>query len=76
LLTGHADTEEMTEAKVKPELTEIAKNRAIMVKDALVTRGVDEGRISIDSKDANELVGTKGTPMSKAQNRRVVFIVK
>ncbi len=76
LLTGHADTEEMTEAKVKPELLEIAKNRAIMVKDALVTRGVDEARISIDSKDANELVGTKGTPMSKAQNRRVIFSVK
>jgi OOP family OmpA-OmpF porin len=76
LLTGHADTEEMEEAKVRSELLEIAKRRAESVMEALVSRGVDAGRISIDSKDANELASTKGTPMSKAQNRRVIFSVK
>lgn len=76
VLTGHADTEEMEEAKVRTEMQEIAKRRAESVMEALVGRGIDASRISIDSKDANELANTKGTPMGKAQNRRVVFSVK
>jgi outer membrane protein OmpA-like peptidoglycan-associated protein len=76
VLTGHADTEEMEEAKVRTEMLEIAKRRAESVMEALVSRGVDASRMSIDSKDANELANTKGTPMGKAQNRRVVFSVK
>ena len=73
MLTGHADLEEMEEAKVKSELKEIAKERAEAVKAALVERGIAATRINTDSKDANELANTKGTPMSKAQNRRVIF---
>jgi len=76
LLTGHADLEEMEEAKVKAELKEIAKERAEAVKAALVERGIAATRINTDSKDANELANTKGTPMSKAQNRRVIFSVR
>jgi outer membrane protein OmpA-like peptidoglycan-associated protein len=75
-LTGHADLEEMEEAKVKPELKEIAKERAEAVKAALIERGIAGTRITTDSKDANELANTKGTPMSKAQNRRVIFGVR
>jgi outer membrane protein OmpA-like peptidoglycan-associated protein len=66
----------MEEAKVRTEMLEIAKRRAESVMEALVSRGIDASRMTIDSKDANELSNTKGTPMGKAQNRRVVFSVK
>jgi outer membrane protein OmpA-like peptidoglycan-associated protein len=72
-LTGHADAEEMTEAKVNPKLLDVAQRRAQSVKEALVGQGVNESRIQVASKDANEPASTKLTPLSKAQNRRVIF---
>ncbi len=75
MLTGHADLDEMEEAKIKVELKEIGKMRAESVKQNLMEKGVDGSRISTDSKDANELANTKSTPLGKAQNRRVIFSV-
>jgi outer membrane protein OmpA-like peptidoglycan-associated protein len=75
-LEGHMENEEAEEAKAKPTFRTLDKNRAESVKKALTDLGVDESRISISFKGASNPASTKETPMSKAQNRRVEFIVK
>ncbi len=75
-LVGHADNEEMDEAKLNTRYNGIGLKRAEAIKKYLADKGIGEQRISIVNKDNSAPASTKPTPMSKAQNRRVEFIVK
>lgn len=75
-LAGHSTTEEVAEGKINTRLTDLALRRAERVKDYLVSKGVDASRISTESKDDMDPANTRETPLSKAQNRRVVFSVR
>lgn len=72
-LTGHSDNNEVDEAKIYPSLADMAKKRAEAVKEKLVSLGVNAGRITVVSKDNTMPASTRPTPLSIAQNRRVVF---
>jgi outer membrane protein OmpA-like peptidoglycan-associated protein len=72
-MTGHSDTDEMNEAKLKPVLKDMAMKRAEAVKKYLVDKGIGEQRITTVSKDNTMPASTKPSDISKAQNRRVEF---
>jgi outer membrane protein OmpA-like peptidoglycan-associated protein len=72
-ITGHSDTDEMNEAKLKPVLKDMAMKRAEAVKKYLVDKGIGEQRITTVSKDNTMPASTKPSDISKAQNRRVEF---
>jgi outer membrane protein OmpA-like peptidoglycan-associated protein len=75
-LIGHCDTDEMNEAKINVRYEGMALRRANAVKDYLVSKGINESRLSVSSKDNSMPASDKATPMSKAQNRRVVLVAK
>jgi outer membrane protein OmpA-like peptidoglycan-associated protein len=75
-LIGHSETDEVGEAKVTKVYDQIALKRANAVKDYLVAKGVDASRITTGSKDNTAPATSKTTPLGKAQNRRVEFVVK
>jgi outer membrane protein OmpA-like peptidoglycan-associated protein len=75
-LESHTDNEEFGEAKVKSIYKDLAMRRGENVKKALVAAGADESRITVVSKDNSTPANIKETPMSKAQNRRVEFVIK
>ncbi len=75
-LVGHSETDEINEAKINRQYNDMANKRAKMVKDALVQAGVEESRITLSSKDDTAPATDKTTPLARAQNRRVEFIVK
>jgi outer membrane protein OmpA-like peptidoglycan-associated protein len=75
-VVGHSDTDEINEAKVNKLYNAMATSRAEAVKKYLVDNGIDATRITTSSKDNTALASTKPTPLGKAQNRRVEFLVK
>jgi outer membrane protein OmpA-like peptidoglycan-associated protein len=75
-LTGHCDSDEIGEAKINVRYEGMALRRANAVKDYLVSKGISESRITCTSKDNTMPASDKATPMSKAQNRRVVLSAK
>lgn len=75
-LVGHSELDEINEAKINRYYLGLAQTRAESVKKYLVENGIDETRISISSKDNTVPASTKTTPLGKAQNRRVEFLVK
>jgi outer membrane protein OmpA-like peptidoglycan-associated protein len=75
-LVGHSDTDEMNEAKVNKLYIGMAQTRAEKVRDYLVENGIDATRLTVLTKDNTVLASTKPTPLGKAQNRRVEFVVK
>lgn len=75
-IIGHSDTDEMNEAKVNRFYIGLALTRAEVVKKFMVENGVDESRLTVSTKDNTMLANTKPTPLGKAQNRRVEFVVK
>lgn len=75
-IVGHSETDEMNEAKVNRTYVGLAFSRAEAVKKFLVDNGVDASRITLQTKDNTMPASTKTTPLGKAQNRRVEFVVK
>jgi outer membrane protein OmpA-like peptidoglycan-associated protein len=75
-LSGHSELDEINEAKVNRFYLGMAQSRAEAVKKYLVDNGVEAARITIVSKDNTVPASTKTTPLGKAQNRRVEFMVK
>lgn len=74
-LQGHCDAEEAAEAKVKPLYKDLALRRAENVKKALVAAGIEEARIKVETKDNSMPATDRTTPLGKAQNRRVEFVL-
>jgi outer membrane protein OmpA-like peptidoglycan-associated protein len=75
-ITGHSDTDEINEAKLKPVLKGLAMKRAEAVKKYLADKGIGEQRLTVVSKDDTMPASTKPSDISKAQNRRVEFKIK
>lgn len=75
-IVGHSDTEEMNEAKINARYSGLGLERAMAIKQWMVAQGIGENRLQTSSKDNTDLASTTPTPMGKAQNRRVVFIMK
>lgn len=75
-LVGHSEADEINEAKVNVRLSNMAMKRAQKVKAYLLDKGIEDSRISISSQDDQAPANTKGTPLGKAQNRRVEIKVK
>ena len=65
-LTGHTDADGDDAYNI-----ELGMKRANRVKAYLITKGVSEDKISVDSKGKREPIDTNGTPEGKQRNRRV-----
>lgn len=65
-LTGHTDADGDDAYNM-----ELGMKRANRVKAYLMTKGVSEDKISVDSKGKREPIDTNGTPEGKQRNRRV-----
>ncbi len=65
-LTGHTDADGDDAYNMK-----LSMKRANRVKAYLITKGVSEDKISVDSKGKREPIDTNGTPEGKQKNRRV-----
>ena len=66
LLIGHCDNQG-TEAYIKG----LSRQRAVAVKKALVTRGVDATRIDVEAHGDEEPIGDNSTYEGRVQNNRV-----
>ncbi len=76
-LVGHMDATEVERTRIRPDLVELAKERAQAVKDALVEAGIDATRITVSAKAGDEPTDTSGTDIGMSKNRRVeVELVK
>ncbi len=65
-LTGHTDADGDDAYNMK-----IGMRRANRVKTYLISKGVSEDKISVDSKGKREPIDTNGTPEGKQRNRKV-----
>ncbi|CAM1347354.1 OmpA family protein [Tenacibaculum crassostreae] len=70
-IVGHTDSD----GEEKNNLI-LSQNRAKSVKNALVAMGIAPTRLTILGKGESEPLNTNSTPEEKANNRRVVFILK
>lgn len=76
-LVGHMDATEMERTRIRPDLLELAKERAEAVKAALVEAGIDAARISVEARAGDAPVDNSGTDIGMSKNRRVeVELVK
>jgi len=73
---GHVDDTEFEAGQTDKDLSTLAQDRADVVVDYLVSKGVDAIRVLPRSKNNTEPASTMKTPLSQAQNRRVTFVVK
>ncbi|MBL7941231.1 MAG: OmpA family protein [Flavobacteriales bacterium] len=75
-IIGHCDNEEVKEGAVNARYSAMGQQRADKIKEWFVAQGIQANRITTSSKENTEPASTMPTPLSKAQNRRVVFILK
>ncbi len=75
-IVGHSDNDEADEARINSRYKDLALQRAQNIADYLTAQGINASRLSVSSADNTKPANTRPTPMSKAQNRRVQFIVK
>lgn len=54
---------------------ELSNERAIAVKNELISRGIDEGRIETVGRGQDSPIADNSTPDGRAQNRRIEFVV-
>lgn len=76
VLHGHLDANEGSALRKDPENVDVAGldlKRAETVRDYLIEKGVDAGRISVKSYKDKEQVGIGSTTLDHAKNRRVEF---
>lgn len=72
---GHCDNDEFDEAKINPRYKDLGKRRADMVVEYLIEQGISQMRLVPKSLENTSPANTRPTPLSKAQNRRVQFVV-
>lgn len=76
-LTGHTDLVEVDKVRMRPDLTELDKDRAQALKDYLVDAGVEPDRITIGGQKGSSPASEETDEVSMSQNRRVeVDVVK
>lgn len=68
---GHTDAAGPAEYNMR-----LSQRRAENVRDALIARGVEEGRITIDSRGQQDLVVPTEEDVSEAANRRVEIVLE
>lgn len=75
-VVGHCDNDEFDEGKINPRYRDLGRKRADAVVEYLVSQGISEMRLVPKTEENNSPANTRPTPLSKAQNRRVVFSVR
>ena len=73
---GHCDNDEFTESKINPRYADMGKKRADQAVRYLVSKGVDASRLIALTKENTDPANTRPTDLSRAQNRRVVFVIR
>ena len=74
-IVGHCDEDEASEGKVNARYKMIGKNRGDQIRRMLETAGVPASQYSVSDIGAQDPANTRGTDISRAQNRRVTFEV-
>jgi len=74
-VTGYTDKEEATEAKEDPNFDNLSRDRAYLVVDYLSSKGISKDRLQVFGLGDSSPASTGNTPLSKAKNRRVEFIL-
>ena len=69
-ITGHTDNVGSDKANKK-----LSEGRANSVRDNLIKRGIDAGRIEAEGKGESQPITTNDTEEGRAQNRRVEFMI-
>ena len=75
-VVGHSDLDEAKEGSLNPRYGDLGKKRADQVVRYLISKGVSATRIVPKSKESTQPANPRPTPLGKAQNRRVEFIIK
>lgn len=76
-LTGHTDLTEVDKVRMRPDLTDLDKDRAEAVKDYLVEAGIEADRIAVAGRKGDQPATEETDDISMSQNRRVeVDVVK
>ena len=78
LIEGHANSTRFSGGRPDPEeqrteLIPLSRDRAIVVRQALVERGVDAERLEVDGVGAADPVAPFGDPQRRVENRRIEF---
>ena len=76
-LVGHTDAIEADRVRMRPDLTELAKDRATTLKNALVEEGIAADRITVAGVGAESPASEGDDEVAMSRNRRVeVELVK
>lgn len=70
-LTGHTDLQEEDRVRMRPDLTELGKERAELVKDYMVKGGIEATRITAVGRKADQPASEGDDQVTLSQNRRV-----
>jgi outer membrane protein OmpA-like peptidoglycan-associated protein len=70
-IEGHTDTSEGLRITV-----DLARRRAEAVRDRLVKRGIEPGRLVVEAHGSTKPLADNATPAGRARNRRVQFRVQ
>ncbi len=70
-LTGHTDLQEEDRVRMRPDLTELGKERADQVRDYLVKAGIEAARINVVGRKADQPASEGDDQVTLSQNRRV-----
>lgn len=73
---GHCDNDEFNEAKINPRHANLGQQRAEQVVRYLSSQGIDASRLIPLSKENTDPANERPTDLSRAQNRRVVFLIR
>jgi outer membrane protein OmpA-like peptidoglycan-associated protein len=72
-LIGHTDAIEAERVRMRPDLTELARERADAVKAAFVEGGIDAARIITADQKAESPADPNEGEVALSKNRRVEF---
>lgn len=70
-LTGHTDAIEADRVRIRPDLTDLDKERAEAVRDALVEAGIDAARITLAGAKHDSPADGGDDELALSKNRRV-----
>lgn len=73
---GHCDNDEFNEAKINPRHADLGQQRAEQIVRYLVGKGIAQNRLIALTKENTDPANERPTDLSRAQNRRVVFLIR